>query len=65
VQRTAEWVVPTDEEATIQNPDYPAANSTAEPILRKWVENPDLPDACKTFGRQFTVVSARWLSGGE
>lgn len=65
VQRTPEWIESTSEEATRQNPDYPASNPTTDPILKKWEENPDLPNACKVFGRKFKVQSFRWLSQGE
>ncbi len=65
VQRTPEWLVDTNEPGTIKHPDYPTGNSTAEPILRQWQANPDLPDTCKTFGRKFKVQSFRWLSADE
>jgi len=65
VQRTPELITGTSLDSTVQNPEYPAANSMDEPILRQWIPNDSLPDADKTFGRKFKITSFRWLSLDE
>ncbi|WP_435893713.1 hypothetical protein [Oceaniferula spumae] len=63
VQRTPDWVVPTDEEATRQRPGYP--DSTGTPVIRQFEANPTLPEQNRQLGRKFKIQSFRWLSPEE
>ena len=65
VQRVPEWVEDTGQPGTVKHPDYPAGNSTAEPILRQWQPNENLPEIPKIHGRKFKIVAFRWLAKNE
>lgn len=65
VQRTPEWLESTTESGTVKSSSYPTGNSTAEPILRQWEVNPNLPESSKNFGRKVIIKAFRWLSEDE
>ncbi|BDS06333.1 hypothetical protein NT6N_13730 [Oceaniferula spumae] len=60
VQRTSEWLEPTDEQATEKSDDYGSSN-ISQPTVPFWQANDAMPELNKKFGRRFKVVSFRWL----
>jgi len=63
IQRTPDWVSPTDEPATRQRPGYP--DSIGDAVIRQFEQNPDLPEINKNLGRKFVIKSFRWLNAEE
>jgi len=63
VQRTPDWLEPTGEAATHQSSSYP--NLSDSPILKQWERTPEFPEINTTMGRQFKILSFRWLSSDE
>ncbi len=63
VQRTPEWYNPTTEAYKIPDPNYP--DTTQRPILKKWINNPNVDQTNKKYGRKMQIISFRWLSPAE
>lgn len=63
VQRSAEWLNPTDKRFKIQDPAYP--NQPSNTILKHWETNPDFPPSNRKYGRKIKLVSFRWLNHDE
>ncbi|BDS08598.1 hypothetical protein NT6N_36380 [Oceaniferula spumae] len=64
IQRTPQWMEPTDDFAWQQKDSYPGVDSD-EDVLRQWEPNEDMSELNRKFGRKFRVISFRWLSKDE
>jgi hypothetical protein len=62
VQRTPEWMEPTDKPATIANSEYPSKLTASQPVFRPYVVNSEFPAVNQNFGRRFKIMQFRWLS---
>lgn len=65
IQRTPQWMTPTDTEPTIINPSYSGSNPAGDVVVRPWLANPAFPEDNKKFGRRYKVVDFRWLNSAE
>jgi hypothetical protein len=62
VQRTPEWMEPTNKPATIANSEYPSKLTASQPVFRPYVVNTEFPAVNQNFGRRFKIMQFRWLS---
>lgn len=65
VQRTPDWILPTDVPATIANSRYPLSLTSGDPVFRPYLANSMFPAMNQYFGRRFQIVQFRWLAPGE
>jgi hypothetical protein len=65
VQRTPQWITPTDVEPVITDPSYSGVNPAGDIVVRPWRANPAFPAENKKFGRIYKLVDFRWLNSAE
>ena len=63
VQRTPDWLIPTNEPVSRQRSEYP--DSVGDAVIRQFEPNPDLPVINKQQGRRFVIEAFRWLNANE
>ncbi len=62
VQRTPEWVVPSNEEPNKPKADYRAVTATRGMVLDTQERNPALGAVNHRLGRRFVIVGFRWVN---
>ncbi|QQL44872.1 FAD-binding oxidoreductase [Sulfuriroseicoccus oceanibius] len=65
VQRSPNWIEPTDEQPTEMDPSYNSNSPKGDVVVRPWRENSAFPELNRKFGRRYKVISFRWLTPDE